>query len=169
MRYFHLHIGRCLGAADTHMNNPRCGPRALEEEVWGGSQRLYVALPIFQRVGGLDSDQLLQQRAGTAPRPWAGRKCDFSVPSAAPRGTRKLLLSVLRWVLAWTKKQTAYKLNWKSCIPPKREESGWKPPKAPLWTHPRMCVYQLVKKATTCVSPKLAQRTDFNQQHAVAN
>ena len=39
--------------------------------------------PMFQRVGGLDSDQLLQQRTGTAPRPWAGKKCDISVPSAS--------------------------------------------------------------------------------------
>eukprot|EP00964_Phaeocystis_antarctica_P124786 scaffold88421_cov75-Phaeocystis_antarctica.AAC.3 len=39
---------------------------------------------MFQRLGGLDSDQLLQQRTGTAPRPWAGKKCDLSVPSASP-------------------------------------------------------------------------------------
>ena len=42
---------------------------------------LRVRSTIFQRVGGLGSDQLLQQRARTAPRPWAGKKCDISVPS----------------------------------------------------------------------------------------
>eukprot|EP00964_Phaeocystis_antarctica_P049550 scaffold28738_cov34-Phaeocystis_antarctica.AAC.2 len=59
----------------------------------GGFACVRVRSTMFQGVGGLDSDQLLQQRAGTAPRPWAGKKCDISVPSASPGG-EVVILSV---------------------------------------------------------------------------